>query len=171
MDRPSDLVLLVSVLRAPDDIAGDEIGLMLHTGLRRWVYEQSPRNAVTFASTGGDGVHFSLLDTGSGISNDSPVVMTVPMADQPNRVVGANLRHFLALGRHSGFFILEQLQYGFAEMVEELESHRWEQDLSPVGRALLKRMADEFALVTWCDYGEELLALERTFADQLDIGD
>lgn len=171
MDGPSDLALLAQVLQAPDPGPGDEIGLMLRAELRPSGFEEAPRNVVTFASTGGDGVHFSFLDTGSGIANDSPVVMTVPMADQPNRVVGANLRHFLGLGLNSGFFILEQLQYGFAEMVGELDRRHWEQELSPAGRELLGRMAREFALVGWSAYGEQLQALERDFADLLEIAD
>lgn len=48
-------------------------------------YDATPRDAITFASTGGDGVHFS---ASLGVSGPH-IVMTVPMQfDRPNVVVG-----------------------------------------------------------------------------------
>lgn len=67
---------------------------------RTWDYDATPANSIAFASTGGDGVHFSALAV--GIGDAAPVVMTVPVAfDTPNHVVGGSLREFLALGCHT----------------------------------------------------------------------
>lgn len=72
-------------------------------------YDATPADAITFASTGGDGVHFSASLGASG----PLIVMTVPMQfDRPNVVVGQDLREFLSLGCASGYFQLEQLAYG-----------------------------------------------------------
>lgn len=72
-------------------------------------YDATPADAVTFASTGGDGVHFS---ASLGLSGPL-IVMTVPTQfDQPNVVVGQDLRELLSLGCASGYFQLEQLAYG-----------------------------------------------------------
>ena len=60
----------------------EEIGLLLHSKSARTAYWCTPVNVVTFASTGGDGVHFSLLDLGDGAGDSSPVVMTVRVADR-----------------------------------------------------------------------------------------
>ncbi len=45
---------------------------------RNFGYWCTPSNSITFATTGGDGVHYGLLDIGSGFNDESPVVMTVP---------------------------------------------------------------------------------------------
>jgi hypothetical protein len=66
-------------------------------------YDATPADSVMFASTGGDGVHFSALDS------DGAVVMTVPMAfDSPNHVLGKDIPEFLALGRRTGYFHLDR---------------------------------------------------------------
>lgn len=171
MEVPSDLARLTQLLQAADPQIVDDLGLLPHADLRPSGYMQAPRNALTFASTGGDGVHNSVLDLGEGISNASPIVMTVPMADQPNRVVGADLRQFLGLGLHSGYFILEQLQYDFAGTASELELRHWEQELSPAGLALLAVLKQELALAEWSDIAGQLAQLERDFSSRLVISD
>ena len=52
----------------------DPIGLILLGRLQSFDYWCTPSNSITFATTGGDGVHYGLLDIGSGFSNESPVV-------------------------------------------------------------------------------------------------
>ena len=47
--------------------------------LTRWGYWCTPTNAWTFATTGGNGVHYSVVETDGSVSERSPVVMTVPM--------------------------------------------------------------------------------------------
>lgn len=91
-------------------------GLRVHPTLERWTYAPTPVNSVTFASTGGDGVHFGLLQGLSTTSRDGPVVMTVPMAAldhvrDANHVVAESIREFLGLGCVRGWCELEQLAY------------------------------------------------------------
>ena len=88
-----------------------EYGLRLHDRLERWTYASTPLNSVTFASTGGDGVHFGLLVSESTSERDGPVVMTVPMAEQANHVIAESVCEFLGLGCVHGWFSLEQLAY------------------------------------------------------------
>ena len=76
-------------------------------------YDCTPINTEVFAMTGGDGVHFSMLEL-SG--KEQPIVMTVPMnfGDSMrayNWIVGANLNEFLSIGYYNGWFSLEQLCY------------------------------------------------------------
>ena len=102
------------------DEAAESVGLLLEPVPERWSYEATPRNSLTFASTGGDGVHYGVL-TDAG--RPGPVVMTVPMnVDRPNLVVGADLRDFLSLGCHFGYFALEQLVYDFEKTVRDIEA-------------------------------------------------
>src|SRR5687767_64611 len=78
----------------------DPVGLILQIPPGRRDYHCTPLNSVTFASTGGDGVHFGFLHV-EGCSL-SPVVMTVPMSDVHNFVVGESLFEFLCLGAKRG---------------------------------------------------------------------
>lgn len=88
-----------------------ECGLFLVRPLVRWEYFCTPLNTLTFASTGGDGVHYGLLSIAGAPFDQLPVVMTVPMSDQNNVVVAETLKEFLGLGYFVGWFSLEQLSY------------------------------------------------------------
>src|SRR5512133_3142334 len=95
----------------PRWVLGEPCGLFLERPLARWNYFCTPANSLTFASTGGDGVHYGFLRV-SGVAPDSwPVVMTVPMADTHNLVVSADLKEFLGLGYNVRWFSLEGLVY------------------------------------------------------------
>lgn len=97
----------------------EDIGLMLQPPDEPLpvTYDATPRDAVTFASTGGDGVHFSAAHGASA----AIILMTVPMQfERPNVVVGSTLREFLSLGSAAGFFWLEQLAYDYACTVSAL---------------------------------------------------
>lgn len=110
-------------------------------------YDDSPPDGRMFGSTGGDGVHFSVL-VGTGA-----VVMTAPMAfDRPNLVLGAELREFLALGCHTGYFHLDRLAYGWgrAGMIAELSS------APPPDGPPLRRLIAEFGLRPWVDVERRL---------------
>lgn len=76
-------------------------------------YYCTPTNTRIFATTGGDGVHYSLLELSPNIQ---PVIMTVPMNDgdsmeYSNWVIAENLEEFLSLGYYNGWFPIEQLCY------------------------------------------------------------
>ncbi len=76
-------------------------------------YDCTPLNTKVFARTGGDGVHYSIIEISEMIQ---PVVMTVPMnfgnsINDYNWILGENLNEFLSLGYYNGWFPLEQLCY------------------------------------------------------------
>lgn len=167
MDEPSDLVTLKALLADIPDTA-DRLGLLFHSRLAGPVYDETPRNCVPFASTGGDGVHFSYLLTDDEPNDSSPIVMTVPCAMEPNRVVGRNLRNFLGLGLHSGYFMLEQLQYDFADTVSALDRRVLDHP-EPAAAQALAAIAEHMQVIAWHDHGAMLLELEAEFAGQLDI--
>jgi hypothetical protein len=63
-------------------------------------YDSSPINTEIFATTGGDGVHYSILEISEKIQ---PIVMTVPMnfgdsIKDYNWIIGENLNEFLSIG-------------------------------------------------------------------------
>jgi hypothetical protein len=97
----------------------DPCGLLLEIPPRRYSYDSTPKTAQTFATTGGDGVHYSyFIDSGlpPGVV---PIAMTVPMHfDQPNVIVADTFDEFFGLGYRVGWFSLEQLVYEPQETVE-----------------------------------------------------
>jgi hypothetical protein len=91
----------------------DPIGLILIRPLKQEEYDSTPVNSIAFASTGGEGVHFSLLQIYEEVSHESPVVMTVPMNyGNENLIVGSSIWDFLCFGCEVGFSFLELLTYG-----------------------------------------------------------
>lgn len=83
-------------------------------------YDSTPTNVKVFATTGGDGVHYSLLEISDTIQ---PVVMTVPAnfgdtTAHYNIILGENLNEFLSLGYYNGWFPLEQLSYNKQEAID-----------------------------------------------------
>ncbi len=151
----------------------DPIGLLLERPPKRYEYESTPANALTFAHTGGDGVHYSLLDLGEGPSDASPVVMTVPMnPDEPNVIVGRDLHDFLCLGCRTGYFALEQLTYDRSGTVAWLQAPDPSQieDLwfegAPSGRQrhLLDLFVRSFRLTPWDGVAEHLDNLQQECA-------
>jgi hypothetical protein len=94
-------------------VLGDA-GLFLLDPPRRAYYDVTPRDSVTFAYTGGDGVHFGVLcapEAPDADPDDGPVVMTVPMGRAKRIVLAGSVGEFLSLGASDGWFGLEQLAY------------------------------------------------------------
>lgn len=83
----------------------ESTGIYLERPVFQYDYWCTPTNAVTFATTGNDGVHFNLLRLDGELKEESPVVMTVPMclSDEPNFIVGESLYDYLCLGCRSTF--------------------------------------------------------------------
>ena len=79
------------------------VGLILYSTLERGAYSCSPRNALTFAHTGGDGDHYSLLIKDGIIDESSPVILTWT-SEGAQTIVGESLRDFLCFGLHGGYF-------------------------------------------------------------------
>ena len=137
------------------------IGLLLEPPdqPRRLGYDSTPVGAVTFASTGGDGVHFSGVVASDG---DLVIVMTVPMQwDHPNIVVGRSIREFLDLGcRHrGGYFTLEQLAYDWDSTIADLETGN---PAEPDGEVNVELgfLRDRFGLAPWPELGRRLESLQ-----------
>lgn len=87
----------------------DPCGLILEIPPRAGYYWCTPRDALTFAATGGDGVHYSYLCSDQVSSSVVPVIMTLPAAETHNVVLAENLDEFFGLGYHVGWFALEQV--------------------------------------------------------------
>ena len=90
-----------------------EIGLILDKQLDDSRYKHcTPLNCRTFANTGGDGAHFSLLVQDDAITETSPVVVTAPEASgMPSIVIAASLFDFLCLGSEKGYFGLGHVSH------------------------------------------------------------
>jgi len=61
-------------------------------------YQNTPKNALTFASMGVDGVHFAVLKLGGVVREDSPVVQVSPMDSNDVIVLAGSFLHYLADG-------------------------------------------------------------------------
>jgi hypothetical protein len=151
------------------NVTFDPIGLILFAPPRNEGYWCTPLNSLTFATTGGDSVHYSLLATNDEFTDLSPVVMTIPMCDTPNMIVGANLEEFLALGCRFGYFALEQLVYKRHATLQELALARFDPETGQGERLLLQRIASSFNLVPWTNPESRLAELDMLFTSSLQL--
>lgn len=107
-----------------------QMGMLLHSKLENRGTWCTPKNSLTFASTGGDGVHFSFIVQDDKITENSPVIVTVPGnyngPEFANHIVAGNLRNFLRFGLHRGYFALEQLAYYRDLTLEVYSSSDWQ---------------------------------------------
>lgn len=145
------------------------IGLILLTPPENYGYWCTPTNSLTFAGTGGDGVHYGLLAENGQFTDSSPVVMTVPMCNTPNMVLGANLLEFLALGCRFGYFSLEQLIYEPEETLQELEQFTVDEEMGADECALLRLLTEEFQLSPWPNPRQRLAELQAMFLSSLQL--
>lgn len=93
------------------DAVFDPCGLILDLPPVQGPYWCTPTNVVTFASTGGDGVHYSYLKHFDSSDGKLPIIMTLPCADENNIVIAESFEEFFNLGYFVGWFSLEQLVY------------------------------------------------------------
>lgn len=96
----------------------DPCGLILEIPPESGYCWCTPKEALTFACTGGDGVHFSFLSSEKIPSTVVPVVITLPACDQHNFVVAESIDEFLGLGYHVGWFALEAIAYDPEEALQ-----------------------------------------------------
>jgi hypothetical protein len=161
LDRLHDLA--AEIAEAGDDatsVFGD-IGLFLAPSLGRATYDTTPMNSSTFASTGGDGVHFGLLHVEGKVVDTSPVVMTVPMCfGRPNAIVGETLREFLSLGALVGFWYLEHYVYSEAEFFAKCGAPETMDDLADL-------IVADFDLVPWPDVRGHMTELQALYASAI----
>lgn len=137
----------------------------LHQGTILYQPGTTPDKTAAFAHTGGDDVHFSLVEASSGFGDESLVVMTVPMAgddvDELNVIVGGDLHEFLCLGCMHGFFGLEDLVYNRQETVDMLSGPPRDQDSEDL--AMLEHFRQELQLTPWKRVAERLDELENQY--------
>jgi hypothetical protein len=147
-----DLASFVCGLSPTDRDALADEGMFLSVPPQSSGYKATPSDYLMFASTGVDGVHFSMIN---GSCGDTPVFMTVPMNfESPNLVVGAYLHEFLCLGCISGYSMLDGLVYSQEETALALEKAK-----EP--KPIMKRLAREFALRPWQNTLGRLAELNR----------
>jgi hypothetical protein len=128
-------------------------------------YPNAPQNAFAFASTGGDGVHFCALLSPADAPTTT-VVLCVPLADEPNHVVGTSLPEFLALGCLTGYHLDDLAYRGPGAMVDELQAGR--PDEEPERLFLLKALTEEFGLTPWPDVASRLAELQNQYAHDIE---
>lgn len=143
-----------------DRSAWGTLGLGVGLPNRHGGYWCSPRNSLEFASTGGDGNHFSFMIIDGQVSDASPVTMTYPAGGVPNVIVGKNLHEFLCLGVETGYFVLENIS-----LKRELAP---DPDMSDRQRSLLRRLAKRFDLRPWKDVKSRLRRLREKYQRHLD---
>ncbi len=132
-------------------------------------YFCTPRNSCSFASTGGDGVHFSFVDGRNLNGEPGPIVMTVPMADNNNFIVAEDLEEFFSIGFYVGWFGLEQLAYDFEETLEYFSKP--DDDFSKEELLFLQLIRDKLNICHKPLTKTRLKELHETYFHKLIIGD
>ncbi len=176
---PQPLLRLFELSRViSKDTRGDKmssfgaVGLFLYPAFDYPTYINTPKNSATFASTGGDGVHYGFLCGGEFSEIDPPIVMTVPMNfDLPNIIVGSNLNEFLSLGCRYGYFGLEQIAYDPLNTLHELRTGVYDPDCPDEEIGLLKTISAEFEVTPWADPEARLNQLRLKYHALLELPD
>lgn len=149
-----------------------EIGLYLSPNLDYQPYASTPSNSATFASTGGDGVHFGFLFGSEFDKVEPPIVMTVPMNfDLPNVIVGNDLEEFLSLGCRTGYFSLEQIVYDPKNTILELQTGKFYPDTTEDEVKLLNLISAKFGSKPWRQPEERLEQLRSQYHALLEFQD
>ena len=145
----------------------DPVGLILFRDIENMGYWCTPENTVTFATTGGDGVHFGFLTNNGEVKENSPIVMTLPCADTANIIVGSSFEEFLSLGCRGGYFELEQIEYQPQQQIPFLDSHQYPSEMEPNQISLLKSIEQEFNLAVWANHSARLAELKLKYLGSL----
>jgi len=148
-----------------DEMHFEPVGLILPKDISNWGYDATPTNAITFATTGGDGVHYSFI-CNEVPDDDSPIVMTVPMNNE-NIIVGENIIEFLALGCRYGYFALEQLSFDRDGTIDMLDSKNFSDDYFDNEKELLGEISSTFLVQPWNNHAVRLKELESKYFNLL----
>jgi hypothetical protein len=149
-----------------------QLGLILMNANRNSYY-CTPKNVVTFATTGVDGVHFSFLELKGKVNEQSPVVVTNP-SDGTNFIVGENLKDFLDIGSFRGYSALGMPSKDVLEVylgAERKAQTREDRALGfvPADNKVLSFLRDQFGLEAWTDPKERFDALQKKYLPLLDV--
>jgi hypothetical protein len=139
------------------------LGFELIDPPEEWSYDATPVNSFTFGATGGDGIHYSYLtDIAEG-----PVVLTVPLGNDDNIVVGASADDFLRMAYYRGFSWLEELAYDWSAGVKEYALEAG--DSSRVVIELLPYLRGRLDLQPIPDVSAHLAALQERYLGLLQL--
>ena len=147
----------------------DPCGLILEIPPARVDYWCTPRNVVTFASTGGDGVHYSYLAHPEFANGKKPIVMSLPCSDVGNVIVADSFSEFFNLGYFAGWFSLEQLTYQPNQAVIDLSSD--DEELYRYAGARLEFIRQAMSIRPVPPDLERLAILKQSYFHLLDIPD
>ena len=159
-----------------------QMGMLIYPECRREGSWCTPKNSTAFATTGGNGVHFSFIAEDDKITEDSPVIVTVPAnpgrPEDANLVVGHDLRDFLSFGLHRGYFALEQLAYYRDLTLQVYSTPEWEPTekwhdrvgyvLSENGKRVRDYLIERFGLTPLSYTVAEFEALQEKYKPLLD---
>ncbi len=146
----------------------DPCGLLLETPPQSGYYRCTPKNALTFARTGGDGVHYSYLAMPGLPEGIVPIVMTMPAVAQ-NFVVAESFDEFLGVGYHVGWFAVEQIAYQATEA--EAYFAQPDRDAGPRKTALMALLRERLALQHVQLRRERVELLTQRYAEHLVVPD
>ena len=118
-------------------------------------YPQTPALAEPLLRSGVDGVHWSALPADS--DSAYVVVMTVPSAQRPNRVVGTSVMEFLGLGCVSGYATLDPLATDPASALPAAD------ELDEPALLVLAPLRSALDLHAWADIPGRLRFLKQRF--------
>ncbi|MCY2965948.1 MAG: hypothetical protein NT069_20345 [Planctomycetota bacterium] len=158
-----------------------QLGLLLSSKRRNGGYWCSPENSLSFGGTGGDGVHFSLVQVNGAVTEESPVVMTVPAnfgePRDANAIVGSSLISFLRFGLLRGYFAMAQLVYQRDLTLKAYSSAEWqptEQAHYSVGfgvdeskKRVMQLVAEELKVTPLSYTSQEFEALQQQYIPSL----
>jgi hypothetical protein len=152
------------------------LGLILEPRPRVSAYSCTPTNCLTFAGTGGEGVHFSFVGQDGKVTERSPIVITIPEVFA-NFIGGESLFDFLCLGYHRGYFALETLDS--EKCFEAYASADWQpttQSDYAVGyvlddrkREVLRFLIEELGLSPWKDLKGKFRRLQELYMPLLQV--
>jgi hypothetical protein len=129
----------------------------------------TPDVAMTFASTGGDSVHYSYLNVPGADAKIIPIVMTLPANDEHNFVVAEGFEEFLGLGFHVGWFALEQVVYEPEAAVAYFRQH--DPDEPPYKTIRMKAIRQELKIHHVPLDIERLAGLTKKYSSYLVVPD
>lgn len=166
--------------RFPADCFGgfSDLGLGVYSRPKREGYCCTPTNTLAFAGTGGNGVHFSFLVQNGKVTENSPIVITIPFnIDQPNFIGGESLFDFLCLGYHRGYFALESLPS--EKCFEAYASGEWEPKeefdwyvglgVNENQRRVLDFLIEQLGLSPWKNLKKRFDRLQKRYLPLLEI--
>ncbi len=132
-------------------------------------YSSTPQNSLAFARTGGDGVHYSIVNAGSENELNGPIVMTVPMASKNNLIIAEDLTEFFSIGYYIGWFGLEVLVYDLEQYIDDFS--RPDPEMSEEEMRFIEMVRNQLKIKYQPITKRRLGELEDKYFNQLVIND